>query len=503
VKELDVTPSPLGAVMDLVGMRAGLAFPPNRHREVERAIRKAMVHHHVAEPEDFVRLLQADDQAFDSLIVDLTVGETYFFREPAQFEMLRREILPDIMRNRHPGSVLRLWSAGCATGEEPYSLAIVLEQEGLAGSAAILGTDISRAALARAHEATYGRWSLRNSPAEITERYFRRRDDRFHLLDRFRRRVKFDYLNLASDVYPSAGNGTAGVDVILCRNVLIYFEPDAVGRIAQRLFAALAPGGWLIAGPSDPPLWDLAPFETVVTEAGIFYRGRHAAGRPAPAPGAPRPVRAVGPAQAVSPARGAAVIDTAGTAAAGSDTRVAEAPRRAVATPLAEARQAFAGGDFDRVLQETRAMADDPEACALRICAQANLGQSDDAEATAATAVQSHPLRPELQYLRAIVLMNLERYEEAAVSLRRVIYLDRSLAVAHFTLGSVLLRCGAATEARHAYRNALALAAGRPKDEVVPLSEGERADRLAEAARAQLAFIEGNGGGGTCGRRAG
>jgi chemotaxis protein methyltransferase CheR len=494
---LDIANSATNDITNLVRTYAGLVFPPNRWPEVERVIRKTMANVGVAEPQDFVRLLQANRQVLEGLIGSLTVGETYFFREPAQFEMLRHEILPALRDQHQPGSRLRLWSAGCASGEEAYSLAIALEQEGFIDNAVIIGTDISRAALAQAAKAVYGPWSLRGGLADVIGQYFhrqdsRRRGERFVLLDRIRRRVAFNYLNLAADEYPSPANGTAGSHVILCRNVLIYFEPEAAARVARRLFDSLAEGGWLITGPSDPPLWDLAPFETVVTEGGVFYRRGTQTGirrrqtvNPVPRPQPP----AVGlPKTEQPPAPEIA-------------TKIAAEIPPAIDS-LAEARLAFSKGDFEHVLRRTRDMADDAEACVLRIRAAGNLGDRHHAEAAASAAVQKHPLCTEIQYLRAIVLMDLGRHEEAAVSLRRVIYLDRSLAAAHFTLGSALLRYGAVTEARRAYQNAFALCASRPEDEVVPLSEGERAGRLAGAAKAQLASIDENSKGLPCDRHA-
>src|SRR4051812_1125694 len=141
-------------------------------------------------------LIAADPAALDDLIVELTVGETYFLREPGQFEFIRREVLPEVRRRKGADAVIRAWSAGCASGEEAYSLAILFEQEGLASQTHILATDISRAALAKARQSVYSSWSLRGEGARIAEGYLSPRGDRFVLDERIRRRVSFEYLNL-------------------------------------------------------------------------------------------------------------------------------------------------------------------------------------------------------------------------------------------------------------------------------------------------------------------
>jgi len=462
-----------GAVLRLLGERTGLAFPPHRHESAEQGIRRAMARAGVPDPDRYRSLLDNDANAFDDLIGELTVGETYFFREPAQFEHIRQEVLPDVRRRRGAEHWPRAWSAGCASGEEAYSLAMLFAEEGLAGRAYLLATDISRAALARAHQAAYSNWSLRGSGAALAAPYLSRRGNLHVLDDRIRRAVTFEYLNLALDVYPSFALGAWGMDLILCRNVLIYFDRETVRNVAHRLFESLAPAGWLVTASSDPPLGGDAPYETVVTSSGVFYRrpAEDQAFRwqehplPQEAPPAPPPE----PAVVLSPA---------------DPIPVAPCPDL-----LAEAQEAFVRGDYPRAAELTRGLTTDPLAGALHVRALANLDTAL-AERACAAVVQRHPLSVELHFLQAVLLVELRRDEEAVRAARRVIYLDRSLAIAHFTLGSVLWRRGDLPGARRAYRNARDLCRARAADEVVPLSDGEAAGRLAEAAEAQLAILD-------------
>jgi len=245
------------------------------------------------------------------------------------------------------------------------------------------------------------------------------------------------------------------MDLILCRNVLIYFDRETVGRVARRLFDALAPGGWLVTGPSDPSLVDAAPFEAVATEAGVLYRR-------APAPAEP--------------------------------VLVAPAPPLPRADPAWDPRHARAAGPDEVVAPARRARprGADAAASALHVRALANLDPST-AERACAEASAHHPLSAELHYLRALLLLDLGRDAEAAEAARRVLYLDGSLAAAYLTLGTILRRLGDREGARRAYRNARALCAARSPDEVVALTDGERAVRLFEAADVQMALLDAPG----------
>jgi chemotaxis protein methyltransferase CheR len=464
------------SVAELLRERTGLRFAPDRSDAAEVGMRRAMARAKISDPDEYRQLLQADAAALDDLVAELAVGETYFFREPQQFAFIRTTVLADVRRRRGPEPHFRTWSAGCASGEEAYSLAIVLEEEGFGDRAHVHATDMSRAALARARRAVYGAWSLRGEGAETARRHLRPDGSRFVLDESIRRRVSFEYLNLALDVYPSFATGTWGMDLILCRNVLIYFDPAAVAGVARRLFASLAPGGWLLTASSDPPLSGHAPYETVVTDAGVFYRRAEAVAfaPPAVAP-APPPVPPPAPPKA-----------TRRTVPTGPPRPEPVTP---APDPRAEAREALARGEYARAAALTGYLTADPEACALHVRALANL-DPDAARQACADAAARHPLAAELHYLEAVLLVDAGRDEEAARAARRVLYVDRTLAAAHFTLGSILRRLGRPAGARRAYRNARDLCAARPADEVVPLSDGEHAGRLAEAAAAQLVVLE-------------
>jgi chemotaxis protein methyltransferase CheR len=270
------------------------------------------------------------------------------------------------------------------------------------------------------------------------------------------------------------------LDLILCRNVLIYFEPQIVCAVQTRLFAALAPGGWLVLGASDPPMPPIDACEKVVTEAGIFYR---------------RGGRTISTcAIAVKPAESAAAPHGRGSPPIGQPNP--DAPVSDRATP-----SAFALGDAAVPRQQEGAGLSssaekpgaEPDAWAALVGELANRGDAIAAEHTALEGIGRYPLVPELHHLRALLLLGLGRLDEAAEAARRLLYLDRKLAFGHLTLAVILQRMGKADEAARAFRNAESLLAAQRPDSVVPLAEGRCAGLLAETVRGQLSILCGSG----------
>ena len=431
------------AVLDLLSVRTGLSFPDVRRTDAENAVHTLIAESRCDSVEEYLARIETDAREFDQLIDRVTVGETYFFREPGQLEWVREHVLRDYIGQRDPGCLVRVWSAGCATGEEAYSLAILLEQEQLLSRSRILATDLSRGALERARSGAYGKWSFRN-PELMLDPYFIRQGTTATIAPHLRHAIDFEMLNLALDLYPSPSNGTSAMDLILCRNVLIYLDGETIRAAAEKLFACLVDGGFLVTAPSDPLLSDYAPFETLLTPSGLIYRR-----------------------SAVVPERARAIADNPEPAA----------PAR---TPLP--------------VVETRTEEEPPkeseESLVAKIREMANDADPISAERAASAAVGRFPLSIELRLLHALLLIGAGRHEDAAAGLRRVIFLDGSLAIAHFLLATALQRLGDLEGARRSYRNAHQLCRARDAAEIVPLSDGESAGFLAECAAAHLAHLD-------------
>ena len=223
----------------------------------------------------YQRYLRFDPRGAEELetAVELLVPhETYFFREAAQLASLSAEILPSLEAQRATERSLRLWSAGCSTGEEAYTLAMLLEDSGRFASweLDVLGTDLSKKALGVARRAEYGPSSLRTVTPEQRARYFEELPGaRVRVKERFRAAVRFGQLNLLDA-------GAAGVlppmDAIVCRNVLIYFDAETRRRVVDTFFSRLRGGGFLLLGHSENLLSQGTRFELVQLEHDLVYR---------------------------------------------------------------------------------------------------------------------------------------------------------------------------------------------------------------------------------------
>jgi chemotaxis protein methyltransferase CheR len=231
---------------------AGIALGAHKREMVQGRLAKRMRELCLPDLSAYCARLRADTHAeLPALVNALTTNLTYFFREPHHFEALARDILPPLLRNRHTRR-LRIWSAGCSTGEEPYSIAITLHEllQGQTWDAKILATDIDTQVLARAQAGVYADERLEGvSPERLTRCFLHghsAQSSSVKLRPEIQNLVTFRHLNLMAS-WPMQGP----FDVIFCRNVLIYFDADTQNRIAGRFHQMLAPGGHLLIGHSE------------------------------------------------------------------------------------------------------------------------------------------------------------------------------------------------------------------------------------------------------------
>jgi chemotaxis protein methyltransferase CheR len=484
-------------IMRLLSARTGLTFQRLQRTCVVIGIDRAMAQANVSDCHRYVQLLAHDQRAFDSLVNELTIGETYFFREPMQFEFIRRTVLGD-RRERSPREPIHIWSAGCASGEEPYSLAILCEQEQLSSRVQIVATDISSAALAKAREGKYTSWSLRGENAEAAKPYLHYKNGLYAVDDRLRCQVQFKYLNLALDKPDYAIDGIDGMDLILCRNVLIYFDKSTIATVARKLYDALAPNGWLVLGSSDPGLCKLAPFHTLVVSSGVFYQRRNETivekrghSRQSFLPQQVSPETTIRDERPSHKSKECCAVPAAysfNRKAKGAEPKSACDDAGCDPKILLDARKALQNGHYRYACELTAKRLSSPAACVIHIEALANENVEQALEVCTDLSTRQ-PLCVELQYLHAILLLESNQYAEGVVAARRMLYLDRKSAMGHFVLGSLLNAKGDRDGARQAFRNSRDLCRRCPANEIVAYSDGQSAGCVAAAAQMQLDAI--------------
>lgn len=420
------------------------------------------------------------------LAQDLTVGESYFFRDRGQMAALRDEILPALVADRPAGQPLRLWSAGCSTGEEAYSLAMLVDLVrlggglGLGGAAAptvpvaVMGTDLNPQAIARAREGHYGAWSFRMVEPHLRDRYFTGRGDHWHIDARIQGQVSFQVGNLVTDSFER--RGLREFDVILCRNVFVYFSRGAIAATLAKFYQALRPGGYLLTGHAELSGIALSGFEAVSFPGTLAYRrplaGEAATGgrswplaaiaRPeaSPPPSPPPPA----PPVAVAAPRHTPLRDRARAAAhrpSGNPPPPRPTPAPEPEPWLGELDRAMKRGDHQGAQAIAReALHNHPNHGPLleRLAElYADQGQYDQAIATARRCLALVPDAIAPCHVLARIAEERGNLDEAKTWLQRIVYLQPEAILARAELGTIYWHGGDRDRARVTLTAALKL----------------------------------------------
>jgi chemotaxis protein methyltransferase CheR len=467
------TPAELTAFRETIEQRLGLRFDDGRAEELRRLLQQRVAAAGVAGPERYLAGLSATGAPELRVLAErLTVNETFFFRSPDNLRALVQTVLPERIRARGAQRRLRILSVGCASGEEPYSLAIQLREslpELQDWDVQLTGLDLDPAVLAQARAGRYGTWSLRATPEALRRRYFRV-EGRHHLLSpEVKRRVIFEERNLAQDA--PAFWGGQGCDVIFCRNVLMYFSPRQAAEAVQRLASALLPGGSLFLGHAETLRGLSQAFQLVQDGDTFFYRRREGVEG---AEGAPwrEPLPAPAPEVAWYDAIGRASerISRLGSEAAGRRTRTPpplprlqapSAPGPLPAPPpqaLSAILELLRQERFAEALERLSAVAaGDVEALGLRAVLVAHLGRLDEARAACATLLAQAPLHAHAHHVLALCAEQAGHPDQAAAHERTASACDPGFAIPRLHLGLAARRAGDLPTARAELAQALRL----------------------------------------------
>lgn len=459
----------------LVRRSCGLVLPEVRRRDLERVVALSLEATGLATPDDLYTHMneRAGRRALEEFLGALTVGETHFFRNRPQFEALQYHLLPELIEMSRATRRLRIWSAGCSSGEEPYSIAMLLRTllpDIERWSITILATDINQAALDRAERAFYGTWSFREVPPLMKARFFTPVDDGFEVVDEVRSMVTFRYLNLVSDAYPSLPTNTVGMDLVLCRNVLIYFDDTTVEKVVGRLHAALADTGKLVVAPAEFSQETFRSFQTMNFPGTVVYKK-------------PDPNDAV-----------CATLEAAGVSGGIVSVAPYIVPNQPVATVIEHAAGAPAPSDedIDPLLEQTRTSGGDPEIAYAAAKALAGRLELEEAEHYASIAIERDPLFARAHHLKGLILIEQNHLDDALNALRACVFADRSFALGHYTLSGAFARLGQVDRARKALENTAELLSDVAPETELEDGDGLTAGRLLEMVEVQRSLLNGD-----------
>ena len=441
--------------------RAGLKIAPDGYHGLKLALSTRMPVVGLADAEEYVRRLRqlAGENELRALLPLVTVGYTEFFRDMRQFRALEKQIIPAmLLQARRALRKIKIWSAGCATGEEAYSLAMVLNEQGAwSREVNFLATDLNLAAVESARAGRYPAKRFQGMPAARLRRFFCQTEEGYEVLPLLKEYVHFEGHNLAAPIF--ARIASASMDLILCRNVIIYFDLPTIQGLMDRFFTALRPGGFLLLGYSESLFKVYDKFEMVEVEGAFVYRrpeGKNAAGtlsqwRTVPVtshtPAAGLPATPGSPAAASAPVKPLPV-----RASSGAEHRPPEQRLEDVAALMQK-------GNFDGALVAIKELLRDEPDDLDALLTLGNIycltGRSDESLEAFAQAVAHEPLCVEARVFGGVAGIQAGRLSEARAELGKALFLEPTLAIGHYLLAQVQEKLGEHENARRSYRNAI------------------------------------------------
>ena len=417
-------------LQNLLVQESGLLVAADRQETLRSVLLERMEHHRFSTVGEYYRLLTSDlrnGAEIKCFIELLTIGETYFFRSFPQFHALEQKVLAPLIQERLRGPrTLTLWSAGCSTGEEPYSLAILLLETlpfPETWVISLLATDVNREAIKKAQQAVYSSRSVHDIPEPWLKKYFTRQGDKYHLHENVKRMVRFRYLNLAKD--PFTQPGMRLVDALFCRNVMIYFPLDVTKRIIAQFREALCDGGYFFIGGAET-LWQISDqFSQVEFANALLYRKENV------------------------------------TVTQDAEPFIELPPRASIVPKLT---------DVEPPPARIHTILTNPQAI-QKAWGLANQGQYDEAIPILKNVVLSDNLSSEVHYLLGVLYEKKGELDHAIVAFERSLYVDPTLSISHFALASIYQYQQRPLKARREFENAVKTLARKPDAELVPMSE--------------------------------
>jgi chemotaxis protein methyltransferase CheR len=399
------------------------------------------------------------ESEWERLINQITTGESYFWRDHGQMKVLSEHLLPELInakraavRQGHSAQLsLRLWSAGCSTGEETYTLAILLQEllpDLPQWQILILGTDLNPLAISRAKQGIYKQWSFRQTPTDFRARYFQTIDNAWQVKPKIRSMPTFRTGNLLQDPFPTLASNCFDIDLILCRNVFIYFPAEIITNILEKFSQTLSPEGYLVCGHSELQAQDLSQFQVLsFPESMVYQRSKQRQPNSAAHQGMLRQsIMPTAPElrslkNVVSHDPKSRLVIMLPLPPQSQMARIGRAPEVELATTMQVMQAALQQGNYADVIRSAQSLLDKDsqnlEAHLLLAQAYANQGQHVQAVASCQTALQFNAEAFQPLYLLAQIAEEQGDLKQAKILLKKIIYLHPEAVTAYLDLGII------------------------------------------------------------------
>jgi chemotaxis protein methyltransferase CheR len=428
----------------------GLHLSEKDKKDVEKRLHATCQEFGFSNTNDFVDWLAGSRLSHDQITLfakHFTVGETYFFRDTSLFTLFEKKILPELIQKRqNNGRYIRVWCSACCTGEEPYSLAILLDRlipDIEAWDILILGTDINPIFLRKAEQGIYKKWSFRATPEGIRHRYFTEdKHGHFKIIPKINKMVHFTCLNLIEDKYPALINQTHTMDLIICNNVLIYFTKEKIKYTIHHLTDSLVESGILLVSALEVPyVQDERLVPHLLDSVTLFQKELNLQ-------------KAI-----VAPI----------TPVSSKKQPILPLPLAPVELKKIEEKEnlyseLYENGNYDEVIKKLEkklgnesGQPDGGKLVILLARSYANKGETEKAKKCLEKALQNEKLNPELYFFYSTLLQELGQLPEAIAALKKSLFLDQNYVISYYALGNILLGLGKTEEADRNFRNALLL----------------------------------------------
>lgn len=452
----------LAEFSQFVADKLGLHFPQEKWIDLERAVKEIAQLHHIDDPISCINWIMHSlpyTLQIEILANFLTIGETYFFREKACFEVLKNYIFPELIAKRRHSKTMRIWSAPCSTGEEPYTIAMMLTMiipNINEWNITILASDINETALHRMKEGIYTEWSFRESPAGIKAQFFTKaQNNRYIIIPKIKKMITPLHLNLSQDCFPDILNGTNAMDLILCRNMLMYFVEEHRTQVITQFYNSLVNGGHLVVGVSEAALVQNNNFTMVNYPGAIFYKKD--------------PVEALAKAQ---PNISCYPIQT-------PDFTEPLSSKPSVAKEIKFTKKTQIKNNLP-IKEDSPKPVSDPEIVGQQFRHLANQGKLKEALDFMDQTIKVDRFNAFYYFYRALLHLELGQVDKAISGCKNAIYLNPDFVLPYFILGNISHQHGKKKETKKYYEIVLNLLHHYSDDDNLPGSEGLSSQRMKE-----------------------